>query len=32
MKALLFEYGKDHHSQATREVRKTEVEGCIAEG
>ena len=32
MKALLVEYGKVHHPQATREVRKTEVDNCFAEG
>ena len=32
MKALLVEYGKGHHPQATREVRKTEVDNCFAEG
>ena len=32
MKALLVEYGKGHHPQATREVRKTEVDNCFAKG
>ena len=32
MKALLVEYGKDHHAQITFEVRKTEADNCFAEG
>ena len=32
MKALLIEYGKGHHPQATRQVRKTEADNCFAEG
>ena len=32
MKALLVQYGKDHHPQASREVRKTEVDNCFVEG
>ena len=31
MKALLVEYGKGHHPQAIREVRKTKVHNCYAE-
>ena len=31
MKALLFEYGKGLHPQATREVRKTEVDNRFAD-
>ena len=30
MKALLVEYGKVHHPQATREVRKTEVDWSVS--
>ena len=31
MKALLVEYGKSYHPQATWEVRQTEVDNCFAE-
>ena len=32
MKALLVEYCKGNHPQATREVRKTEVDHIFAKG